>query len=119
MKLSPIPWLAQIGKDLFKFVPSEDAEEAALKRAEDIQRHEKTLAEATELDLLSKSPGYALFKAMVEDRRETLREQLEKGGNVAILRARLEELKQILGLVPAGIERADDARKALVELEIR
>lgn len=117
MKLSPIPWLTEIGKSMFKFLPSEDEEALAQKRAEDILRHEKTLSDANELETMSRTPGYALLREMIEERRDTLREQLEKGGNVTILRARLEELKQILSLVPTGIERAGDARKALVELE--
>ncbi len=119
MKLSPIPWLSSIGKAMTApwSKSAEDAEAAAIKRAEEIQRHEKTLSEAADLDVLARSAGYALFKGMVEARRDALREQLEKGGNVGLLRARLEELKAVLGLVPAGIARMDDARKALVELE--
>lgn len=114
--LATIPWLGKLGKSLWNF--GEDA--AAVEQQREAKR--KTLMDVIErsdaLGKLGESQGYKVLVASIQDRLEVLRSELEtEGCDIKIVRARIDELKAMLKVVPEGITAGDGARSELLRIE--
>lgn len=117
MKLSTLPWVKKIGRDIFHFL-GESPEEKRELRDEQTRKHQHDLNLADELERLDKSVGFGYWKSQMELRIEGLRRELEKpAANAKMIQARLDECRKSMQIVADGVEKGDVARKALLELE--
>lgn len=101
--LSPLRFLSGL-KSMFSFG------DPAAKQAE-IRKLEAVIQDGRMLEALNDNAGYVRLTREVNARIETLRGDLERGGeDEKLTRVRLEELRRVLNIVPEGIAKAEAAR---------
>jgi FtsZ-binding cell division protein ZapB len=108
-----IPLLTSL-RSAFNWNEPDDAE----MDKERIEKLRETMARGEQFEQMMKTLGYGQFVASINERLDSLRNQLEnaKGDEVELLQARIKELKFCANIVNEELQRGFRAREELKEL---